>query len=220
MSLSLPAPPEELTLSVLYADAALVVVDKPAGLLSVPGRGADKADCAVRRVQAIYPDALTVHRLDMATSGLLVLGRGQAAQRALSQAFEARQVHKKYVAIVVGHVDGDTGQINFPLIADWPNRPLQKIDPVLGKPSLTHWQVISRDPLTNTTRVLLTPVTGRTHQLRVHLLGLGHPLLGDALYAPAAVLAAAPRLMLHACQLTLPHPHTAETLVLDSAPPF
>jgi tRNA pseudouridine32 synthase / 23S rRNA pseudouridine746 synthase len=207
-------------LSVLYADTAMVVVDKPAGLLSVPGRGADKADCMVARVQVRYPDALTVHRLDMATSGLLVFGRGEAAQRALSQAFETRRVHKQYVAVVAGALQGDSGEISFPLIADWPRRPLQKIDPVHGKPSLTHWQLISRDPAAQTSRLLLTPITGRTHQLRVHLLGLGHPLLGDALYAPPEVQAAAPRLLLHASQLSLPHPQTGDRVLLDCAPPF
>lgn len=207
-------------LSVLYADAAMVVVDKPAGLLSVPGRGEDKADCAVRRLQLLYPDALTVHRLDMATSGLLVFGRGEAAQRALSQAFETRQVHKQYVAVVAGALPGDSGEISFPLIADWPRRPLQKIDPLHGKASLTHWQLISRDLAARTTRLLLTPVTGRTHQLRVHLLGLGHPILGDALYAPPEVQAAAPRLLLHASQLNLPHPQTGDRVSLDCAAPF
>jgi tRNA pseudouridine32 synthase / 23S rRNA pseudouridine746 synthase len=220
----MPCPPRSdappLALPVLFADDWLVVVDKPAGLLSVPGRGADKADCAVSRVQTRYPDALTVHRLDMGTSGLLVLARGEQAQRALSHAFEARQVHKHYVALVAGQVDGEAGQIDLPLMADWPNRPRQKVDAAQGKPSLTHWQVLARDPLANSTRLLLTPVTGRTHQLRVHLRAIGHPILGDALYAPPQVLAAAARLMLHASALALVHPHTGEALQLQAPPPF
>jgi tRNA pseudouridine32 synthase/23S rRNA pseudouridine746 synthase len=220
MTSPLPLPPTKPELPVLYADRWLVVVDKPAGLLSVPGRGADKADCAVSRVQVCYPDALTVHRLDMATSGLLLFGRGEQAQRSLSQAFEARQVHKHYIAVVAGRVDGEAGQIDLPLMADWPQRPLQKVDATLGKPSQTHWQVLGRDPQAPTTRLLLTPLTGRTHQLRVHLLAIGHPILGDALYAPPEVQAAAPRLWLHASELTVPHPHTGEPLQLRSPAPF
>jgi tRNA pseudouridine32 synthase/23S rRNA pseudouridine746 synthase len=220
MTSPLPLPPTKPELPVLYADRWLVVVDKPAGLLSVPGRGADKADCAVSRVQHRYPDALTVHRLDMATSGLLVFGRGEQAQRSLSQAIEARQVHKHYIAVVAGRVEGEAGQIDLPLMADWPQRPLQKVDATLGKPSQTHWQVLCRDPQAHTTRLLLTPLTGRTHQLRVHLLAIGHPILGDALYAPPEVQAAAPRLWLHASELTVPHPHTGEPLQLRSPAPF
>ena len=202
-----------MNLAIVHVDAELIVVNKPAGLLSVPGRGADKQDCVVHRLQAGgYPEALIVHRLDMATSGLLLLARGTAAQRALSIAFEARQVNKRYVAVVVGRLAGDADgwqEITLPLLADWPNRPRQKVDQVNGKPSLTRWRVLANTdttPTLTTTRVELAPVTGRTHQLRVHLMALGHPIVGDALYGPTEA-AAAPRLLLHASQLELPDRH-------------
>jgi tRNA pseudouridine32 synthase/23S rRNA pseudouridine746 synthase len=153
------------------------------------------------RVQARWPDALVVHRLDMATSGLVLFGRGAAAQRALSIAFAERQVRKRYEAVVAGLPADDAGEITLPLAADWPNRPRQKVDAQAGKPSHTRWQVIARDPAAGTTRLALWPLTGRTHQLRLHLAAVGHPILGDALYAPPAVLAASPRLLLHAAHL-------------------
>ena len=194
-------------MAVVHAEADLLVVNKPSGLLSVPGRGPDKQDCVIHRLQAhAYPEALIVHRLDMATSGLLLLARGPAAQRALSMAFAARQVVKRYVALVHGQLEadspGDAGwhEINLPLLADWPRRPRQMIDRLGGKPSLTRWRVLSRQA--HSTRVELMPVTGRTHQLRVHLLALGHPIMGDALYGPASDLTG--RLQLHACHLSLP----------------
>lgn len=190
----------------VHLDRDLLVVDKPAGWLTVPGRGADKADCLAARVVAIWPDALVVHRLDMATSGLVLFGRGAGMQRALSMAFEARSVHKRYVAVVAGCMTQACGEIDLPLSADWPNRPRQIVDPLDGKPSLTHWRVLARDHQAGTTRLQLTPVTGRTHQLRVHLAAIGHPILGDALYAPADWAAAAPRLLLHAEVLALQRP--------------
>ena len=192
----------------VHLDPELLVVNKPAGLLTVPGRGTDKADCLAARVMACWPDALVVHRLDMATSGLVLFGRGAAMQRALSMAFEARAVHKRYVAVVAGQVLSDSGEIDLPLIADWPNRPRQIVDLLHGKPSLTRWRVTKRDRHAGTTRLQLTPVTGRTHQLRVHLAAIGHPILGDALYAPPSWAAAAPRLLLHAELLTLQRPAT------------
>ncbi|GAA0761659.1 pseudouridine synthase [Ideonella azotifigens] len=213
------APPQD-ELKVLHADDQLVAIDKPAGLLSVPGRGPAHADCAAARVQALFPDALTVHRLDMGTSGVLVFGRGAAAQRTLSQAFEQRQTEKRYLAIVAGLPAEDDGQIDLPLIADWPNRPRQMVDLARGRPSTTLWRCLSRDPATNTARLLLTPITGRSHQLRVHLQAIGHPILGDELYAPPDVDAASPRLMLHAWQLTLPHPVSRAPLALEAAAPF
>ncbi len=208
----------------VHVDDHLLVADKPAGLLCVPGRGQDKQDCLSARVQQHYPDALIVHRLDMATSGLCVLGRGPMVQRQLSMAFAAREVHKRYVAVVQGRLqglaDGAWSNIDLPLSPDWPNRPLSKVDLDNGKPSLTRWRVLAHDDASNTTRVELQPVTGRSHQLRLHLKAVGHPILGDALYAPPPVQALAPRLLLHATAITLPHPATGEPLLLESPVPF
>ncbi|MFZ3128812.1 MAG: pseudouridine synthase [Rhodoferax sp.] len=202
-------PPQEGAISVLYADEALVILNKPAGLLAVPGRGPDKQDCLSTRVQALYPDALVVHRLDMATSGLVVMARGAPAQRLLSEAFAQREVHKRYVAVVSGQLTPTADEwqtIDLPILVDWPNRPRRMIDWQQGKASVTRWQVTHADTEHNISRVELEPVTGRTHQLRVHLQAIGHPILGDALYAPPAVLAQAPRLLLHACALAFAHP--------------
>ncbi|MEF7616246.1 pseudouridine synthase [Aquincola sp. MAHUQ-54] len=207
------------SLTALFHDDTLVVVDKPAGLLSVPGRGEHLRDCIAARVQARWADALIVHRLDMATSGLMVLGRGAAAQRTLSIAFAERRVDKRYIAVVHGHVADDSGEMAWPLICDWPNRPRQIVDMQIGKPSLTRYRVIERRA-DGTTRVALEPVTGRSHQLRVHLQTLGHPILGDELYAPDAVRAASPRLLLHAQRLALPHPHDGRPLAFESPAPF
>ena len=207
-------------LAVVHDDAACVVVVKPAGLLSVPGRGEHLHDCVASRVQAMLSDALVVHRLDMATSGLMLFARGAAAQRALSIAFAAREVHKRYVAVVEGLIEHDSGEIDLPLMADWPNRPKQKADREHGKPSLTHYRVLARDESAGTTRVELEPVTGRAHQLRVHLLGLGHPILGDALYAPPEVQARTDRLLLHASALRFAHPTSGAPMQFESAAPF
>ena len=205
-----------MILQIIHLDADLIVINKPPGLLSVPGRGPDKQDCVLHRLHAVgHPEALIVHRLDMATSGLLLLARSPAAQRSLSMAFEARQVGKRYVAVVQGFMEGamdEAGapggwqQIDLPLLTDWPNRPRQKVDQALGKPSRTRWQVLSRDATADTTRLALEPLTGRSHQLRVHLLALGHPIVGDAMYGPpeAALVA---RLLLHASHLELPDRH-------------
>lgn len=214
-------PPHELT--VLYADEALLVLDKPAGLLSVPGRGEDKQDCLSARAQALYPDALVVHRLDMATSGLLVMARSTVAQRNLNEAFASRQVNKRYTAVVDGFMappPDDWGVIDLPIIVDWPNRPRRIIDHERGKPSTTRWRVLAHHPLANTTRLELEPITGRSHQLRVHLLALGHAILGDALYASPTVQALSDRLLLHACSLALPHPTNGQTMRFDSAAKF
>ncbi len=181
---------------VLHADDRLVVITKPAGLLSVPGR--TEPDCASARVQGLYPDALIVHRLDQATSGLLLFARGLAAQRELSADFAERRVGKVYIAVVAGHLEGE-GLIDLPLAADWPNRPRQQVDPERGKPSQTRWRVLGHEA--GHTRVALEPLTGRSHQLRVHMAALGHAILGDALYATADVAAARPRLLLHASEL-------------------
>ncbi|HSI47051.1 MAG TPA: pseudouridine synthase [Ideonella sp.] len=212
--------PPQIALQVLFADEHLVAIAKPAGLLSVPGRGAERADCAASRVQVLFPDALTVHRLDMGTSGVLVFGRGATAQRTLSQSFEQRQTEKCYLALVAGLPAEDEGRVDLPLIGDWPNRPRQMVDLTHGKPSTTLWRCLSRDTATDTARLLLTPITGRSHQLRVHLQAIGHPILGDELYAPPEVEAASPRLMLHAWQLTLPHPVSGEPLALEAPAPF
>ena len=206
-----------LNLILVHLDADLIVVNKPAGLLSVPGRGVDKQDCVVHRLQAHgHPEALTVHRLDMATSGLLLLARGTAAQRALSMAFEARQVGKRYVAVVQGLMEIERGwrQIDLPLLTDWPKRPRQMVDHARGKPSITRWRALSHDATASTTRLELEPLTGRTHQLRVHLLAIGHPILGDALYGPQPPAHA--RLHLHACHLSLPE----RGLTFDCPPDF
>lgn len=205
------APP---LLQPVHEDPYLLVLDKPAGLLCVPGRGEDKQDCLSARAMRQWPDALIVHRLDMATSGLVVMARGIEMQRALSAGFAERRVHKRYEAVVDGEMPlrEDWSVIDAPLMADWPRRPLQKIDPE-GKPSLTRWKTISvlaGEPAS--THVLLEPLTGRSHQLRVHLLSIGHPILGDALYGDAALQSRAPRLMLHASELGFVHPVTGQEL--------
>jgi len=215
--------PDYSAIEPLYADATLLVFDKPSGLLAVPGRGADKQDCLAARVQARYPDALIVHRLDMATSGLMLMARGAAAQRELSKAFAAREVNKRYIAVVAGHLEAPPqgwGMIDLPIIVDWPNRPLRIVDHQVGKPSLTRWRVLGYDATGAHTRVELEPITGRSHQLRVHLRELGHPILGDALYAPPGVQALAKRLLLHAWSLRLVHPVTGEGLVFERPAPF
>jgi len=199
---------------------ALVVADKPSGLLSVPGRGPERADCLAARVQAVLPDARVVHRLDMSTSGLMLMARGAQAQRVVSRAFEQRRVDKRYVAVVQGLVRDDVGEIDLPLIVDWPNRPRQCIDHVVGKPSLTRWQVLLRDVERQRTRLALQPITGRSHQLRVHLWAIGHPIFGDDLYAPPQVCAAEPRLLLHAHRLAIDHPVTGERLSFVCDVPF
>ena len=205
---------------VAHVDEACVVLVKPAGQLSVPGKGALAQGSLAQLAQACWPDACVVHRLDMATSGLLLFARGLHWQRQFSRLFAERQLEKHYVAIVQGAVDGNAGQINLPLAADWPRRPLQKVDTLQGKPSLTHWRVLERGPQSAWTRLALQPVTGRTHQLRVHLHAIGHPILGDALYNPGEAAAQAPRLLLHAESLSLDHPQTGERLQLNAPSPF
>ncbi|RYF70843.1 MAG: RluA family pseudouridine synthase [Comamonadaceae bacterium] len=210
--------------TLLHEDAHLLVLDKPAGLLCVPGRGADKQDCLSARVQHRWPEALIVHRLDMATSGLVLMARDAQTQRALGDAFAARQVWKRYEAVVDGCADEKHWQsIDAPMMADWPRRPLQKID-AAGKPSLTRWRTLrllpgsGAEPMAS--HLLLEPQTGRTHQLRLHLAHIGHAIMGDALYADARVQAMAPRLMLHAAVLQLRHPATGAALRVESPAPF
>ena len=205
----------------VYADAHLLVLNKPAGLLSVPGKGSDKQDCLSSRVQKSYPDALIVHRLDMATSGLMLMARGPIIQAALSKLFETRAIHKRYIAVVDGLMPANSSWqlIDLPIALDWPNRPLRIIH-AAGKPSMTRWRVLHHDKDANTTRLELEPITGRSHQLRVHLNALGHPILGDALYAPADVQAKAGVLLLHACALRFLHPVSGQAMVFENAPVF
>lgn len=232
-----PALPEPLTpdlpasslLQVIHADDTLLVLDKPTGLLAVPGRGPDKQDCLSARAQVRWPDALIVHRLDMATSGVVVMARGLDAQRALSNAFEKRRVHKRYMAVVAGEpteasTEDGWQTIDLPLAVDWLNRPRSIVSTLLGKPSVTRWRrSATQSPPLRTglaTRLELEPVTGRTHQLRVHLQAIGHPIVGDPLYATPAQQAMAPRLLLHATELKLDHPVTGLPMTFTSACPF
>jgi tRNA pseudouridine32 synthase/23S rRNA pseudouridine746 synthase len=213
-------PPAHTGLQILHLDESLIVVDKPAGLLSVPGRGDDKQDCMIARVQVEFPDALIVHRLDMGTSGIMVMARGKAMERSLSILFQTRRVHKRYEAVVAGQVFPTRGEINLPLLTDWPNRPLQMVSFELGKPSCTCYHALAYNAVSDTSRVALEPITGRTHQLRVHMQALGNPILGDELYASAALCAKAQRLLLHAAWISLPHPLTTEVLSINSPIPF
>lgn len=229
--LSQPAPETDQPIPVVFAAPGFVVVDKPAGMLSVPGKGPEKADCAAARVRAMFPSAsgpLVVHRLDMDTSGLMVFALNPDSQRVLSAQFERRCVAKAYTALVDGLLDAPGGEISAPIRLDVDRRPFQIHDPVHGRPALTRWAVLALE--TDRTRVRFEPVTGRTHQLRVHAalpppLGLGHHILGDVLYAPGADLgrhapADAPRLMLHASELEFNDPDTGERLRFESRPPF
>ncbi|SDH07907.1 RluA family pseudouridine synthase [Propionivibrio dicarboxylicus] len=206
--------------TLIHADRALLVVAKPHRVLSVPGRGEDKQDCLIRRVQAEFPDALIVHRLDYDTSGLLVLARGADMHRRLSILFQERLVDKRYIAVVSGRPAEDAGIVDLPLIVDWPNRPLHIVDPVNGKPSLTRYRLLAYDAETDSSRVELIPETGRTHQLRVHMQALGHAILGDPLYADAVGRAKADRLLLHAESLAFAHPRTNKPLVFHFPPAF
>jgi len=211
----------------IHEDEHLLVLEKPSGLLSVPGRGPDKQDCLSKRVQAIYPEALIVHRLDQDTSGLLLMARGIEAQRRLSRLFETRQVKKRYVAVVAGHpAQTQTAQtpddegwrtIDGPILLDWDRRPIHIIHPD-GKASRSRWRVLQTGE--NATLVELEPVTGRTHQLRVHMQSIGHPMLGDSLYAPPDIKALSPRLMLHAQELAFPHPFTEAEMAFKRPAPW
>jgi tRNA pseudouridine32 synthase/23S rRNA pseudouridine746 synthase len=208
-------PPPDNGLDLCYCDEALLVVNKPTGLLAVPGRGEDKQDCLAVRVQREFPDALVVHRLDMATSGLIVFARGEAMQRRLSEMFREREVDKRYTALVAGKLD-ETGEIDLPIAANWSNRPLRMVDVDAGKHSLTRYRLSAYDVTTGISRVELEPVTGRTHQLRVHMAAIRHAIVGDPLYGGAS----AERLMLHASAVGLAHPLTQVRLRLSSPAPF
>ena len=215
----------DTTLQLIYVDQSLLVLNKPAGLLCVPGRGEDKQDCLSRRVQMHFPETLVVHRLDMATSGLMLMARDIAVQRTLNRMFERREICKRYLAVVEGCLPptqkpGEWNLIDMPIALDWPRRPLRIIDIAAGKPSQTRWRTVLMDAVAGSSRVELEPVTGRSHQLRVHLQALGHPIWGDALYAPEAVQARCARLLLHACSLQLVHPVSHAALHFESPPDF
>jgi len=211
-------PPMTPYLSIVYQDDDLLIVNKPSGLLTVPGKDPKHADCLIARVNRVFPTAKIVHRLDMATSGIICLAMHKEAHRNLSIQFQDRKTAKRYIARVFGKLEQQTGSVDLPLICDWPNRPKQMVDHDNGKPSLTHFKVLEREQ--DATRVELTPITGRSHQLRVHMLSLGHPILGDKLYAHPEAFAMAPRLQLHAEMLTLAHPVSGETLIFEAAPEF
>lgn len=214
------APPPHTGLDLAFVDDTFLIVNKPSGLLSVPGRGEKFHDSLASRVMLEFPQALIVHRLDMQTSGLLVMALGPQAHRDLSELFQKRQVQKRYVALVAGVMATDAGEVALPLITDWPNRPRQKVDWADGKPALTRWQVVERNVQQDTTRLDLEPVTGRSHQLRVHMMSIGHAIVGDPLYASAGVRAQADRLLLHAAELKLQHPRTGERVHTLSPVPF
>jgi tRNA pseudouridine32 synthase/23S rRNA pseudouridine746 synthase len=201
--------------ALIHLDDALLVAEKPAGMLAVPGRGEDKQDCFSARIQQTFFDALAVHRLDMATSGLMVFARGREMHRRMSAMFRERRVRKKYIAVVAGQMPA-AGEIDLPLGADWPNRPRQKVDFSIGKPSLTKYRLLEHNGGTNTSRIELEPLTGRTHQLRVHLAAIGHPIAGDALYGGCP----SERLLLHACSLSFAHPLSGELVTATCDTPF
>jgi tRNA pseudouridine32 synthase/23S rRNA pseudouridine746 synthase len=210
------APPTD-PLTVLHEDHEILVVDKPAGLLSVPGKGAQLADCLLSRVREAFPNALLVHRLDRDTSGVMVFALSPHAQRHLGLQFERRHAKKTYAARVWGHLEPRKGSVDLPLIVDWPNRPLQKVCHDTGKPALTEWRVQRHGA--GETRVRLMPKTGRSHQLRVHMLALAHPILGDPLYAEGAAQDH-PRLMLHSEELRLRHPDGGAGVRFRAKAPF
>jgi tRNA pseudouridine32 synthase/23S rRNA pseudouridine746 synthase len=221
-------PPLDCGLDLIYCDESLLVANKPAGLLSVPGRGLDKADSLTARIQKEFPDARSVHRLDMSTSGLMVFARGADMHQRLSCLFRERAVRKFYIAIVAGRIENNAGEVDLPLASDWPNRPRQKADFTIGKPSLTRYRLLENmkypashhgEPGLSASRIELEPVTGRTHQLRVHMAAIGHPVLGDELYG-GNVVSSAKRLLLHARELSFVHPLSETLLTLTSESPF
>lgn len=209
--------PPEGPLVILHQDADLLVLDKPSGLLSVPGKAVEHADCLETRAKLAFPDALLVHRLDMDTSGVMIFARNKAAQRHLGLQFERRHTAKTYEALVWGQPE-DAGEVNLPLITDWPNRPLQKVCLETGKASHTKWEVLARKA--DHARVRLMPTTGRSHQLRVHMLAIGHVILGDRFYAKGEALTAAARLCLHALSLEIYHPVGGERIRFYAPVPF
>jgi tRNA pseudouridine32 synthase / 23S rRNA pseudouridine746 synthase len=209
---------ERTKFQVVYHDEYLLVLDKPSGLLAVPGRGPELQDCLSARVQTVLPGALVVHRLDRDTSGLIVMALDADTQRALSHQFAARTVEKQYTAVVFGCPASAEGTVDLPIRKDFERPPRHKIAPLDGRPAMTHWRLI--EPRANHSRLDVRPVTGRSHQIRLHLATLGHPILGDNLYAHAKARAMSPRLLLHAAQLSLTHPATGERMAWSARCPF
>ena len=215
-----PAPASDEAFTIEYSDNHLLVVNKPCDLLTVPGRGPHNQDCLISRLLQKHPNARIVHRLDYATSGLVIIPLSYEAQKSLSKQFQQRSTAKQYNAVVDGIIDKDSGRIDLPLICDWPNRPMQMVDFELGKPAQTDFTVLNRDSNLNTTRVELKPITGRSHQLRVHMQALGHPILGDRFYAKGNALSASPRLLLHAEVISFDHPSSGNRITVTTAPSF
>lgn len=205
--------PPQQPLDYLYEDADFIVINKPSGLLSVPGRLPEHQDSAYLRILAVYPEAKVTHRLDMATSGVLVFAKHRDAEIAMSKIFQARQITKNYVALVQGHLDGN-GEVDIPLITDWPNRPKQKVDFLEGKKAKTLYSALEYDEKEHITRVNLSPITGRSHQLRVHMLHIGHPIMGDQFYHPNPQAFKLQRMALHAQSLAFIQPFTQEKIQL------
>jgi len=204
---------------ILFQDEHYIVLNKPANLLSVPGRGADKQDCLSARVQVRWPSALIVHRLDYDTSGLILMALSKAAQSEAGKLFQNRAIEKTYIAIVSGIPEQSSGSIDLPMRCDIERRPLQIIDHEQGKSALTHWQLLESYP-NNSSRIVLSPHTGRSHQLRLHMKALGHPILGDNLYGSTETHAMSPRLLLHASRLKFIHPFSGQAIELKSPPSF
>lgn len=213
-------PPPHQGLDILYRDESLLLVNKPAGLLSVPGRGEQHRDSLWWRVSLEFPSALVVHRLDMATSGVMLLALNKETQRRMNEQFRERRVQKAYRAVVAGRPASDSGAVDLPLITDWPNRPRQKVDLQSGKPSLTHYRLLDYRAGEDCSRMELVPVTGRSHQLRVHMQALGHAILGDRLYASPALQQRAERLLLHARRLSFSHPFSGEPVCIECEEDF
>lgn len=211
-------PPMDPYLVVLHEDPDFIILDKQSGLLSVPGKDPCLFDCLEKRARETYPTASTIHRLDKDTSGLVVMGRNKPAHAKIGKQFEDRTAKKSYIARVWGDVKDDSGHIDLPIAVDWERKPRQRIDPVHGRPSQTDWDVIARE--NGVTRMRLYPRTGRTHQLRVHMLAIGHPILGDNFYAEGDVLDAAPRLQLHAEELVFAHPEDGRECRFIAPCPF
>jgi len=209
-----------MTIPILYEDDDLLIVNKPAELLTVPGRGADKQDCLINRIKRNEPNARIIHRLDMSTSGIVIIAKHHEAQVAMGHLFEQRNIQKNYIAVVGGELKEQKGRVDLPLICDWPNRPKQKVDHTEGKPAQTDFESLGFEPTKNQTRVALKPITGRSHQLRVHMLAIGHPIVGDNLYAPEPIKAQSSRLLLHASEIAFIQPLSKTKLHICSEPPF
>ena len=211
-------PPTDPWLDVIYEDERLLVLNKQSGLLSVPGKHDDHKDCLQARAVQRYPTATTIHRQDMETSGVIIMALNRESHAHIGKQFERRKTEKHYIARLMGHLDKDTGTIDLPLICDWPNRPKQIVDHEVGKQAITHYEVIERENYA--TRVAFTPITGRSHQLRVHALSIGHPILGDSLYGDEQSQTAADRLQLHAASLSIFHPGAGEKISFTAPVPF